>query len=76
MTRVRRSRASSATLQVDTQDCRIAVADDGRGDRSQGALQGAGALQVRLGRVQSLLADSGYVGQPFAQGAGPPLADM
>ena len=34
----------------------------------KGALQALGRCKSMLGRVQSLLADSGYVGQPFAQG--------
>ena len=34
----------------------------------KGALQALERCKSRLGRVQSLLADSGYVGQPFAQG--------
>ena len=33
----------------------------------KGALQALGRCKSRLHRVQSLLADSGYVGQPFAQ---------
>ena len=34
----------------------------------KGALQALRRCKPRLGQVQSLLADSGYVGQPFAQG--------
>jgi len=34
----------------------------------KGALQAMGRCKPRLCRVQSLLADSGYVGQPFTQG--------
>ncbi|WP_326937898.1 transposase, partial [Frateuria sp. Soil773] len=33
----------------------------------KGALQAFGRGKARLGQVQSVLADSGYVGQPFAQ---------
>ena len=34
----------------------------------KGALQAFRRCKARLGQVQSVLADSGYVGQPFAQG--------
>ena len=34
----------------------------------KGALQALGRCKSKLGRVQSLLADSGYVGQPFEKG--------
>lgn len=34
----------------------------------QGALQALCRCKSGLGRVQSLLADNGYMGQPFAQG--------
>lgn len=34
----------------------------------KGALQAFGRCQATLGCVQSVLADSGYVGQPFVQG--------
>jgi transposase len=33
----------------------------------KGALQALGRCKANLGQVQSVLADSGYVGQPFAQ---------
>ncbi|NMM80840.1 IS5 family transposase [Acidovorax sp. SRB_14] len=53
---------------VDTQGLphAIAVTTAEVTDR-KGALQALGRCKANLGKVQSLLADSGYVGQPFAQ---------
>ena len=34
----------------------------------KGALQAIGRCKAGLGRVQSVLTDSGYTGEPFAQG--------
>lgn len=42
--------------------------DHGRGDGCKGALQAIHRCQAGLARVQSLLADGGYVGRPFALG--------
>ncbi len=69
MTRARRSRASSATLAVDTQGLphAVAVTTAAVTDR-QGALKAQHRCKCSLSQVQSLLCDSGYVGQPFAQG--------
>ena len=46
--------------------CRPGVTTAEVTDR-QGALQAIERCQATLGRVWSVLADSGYVGQPFAQ---------
>ncbi|PRD63869.1 IS5 family transposase [Malikia granosa] len=56
-------------IAVDTQGLphAVAVTTADVTDR-KGALQALGRCKSVLGRVQSLLADSGYVGQPFAQG--------
>ncbi len=56
-------------IAVDTQGLphAVAVTTAEVTDR-KGALQALGRSKSGLGRVQSLLADSGYVGQPFAQG--------
>lgn len=56
-------------LAVDTQGLphAVAVTTAEVTDR-QGALQALRRCKPGLGRVQSLLADSGYVGKPFAQG--------
>ena len=53
---------------VDTQGLphAIAVTTAEVTDR-KGALQALGRCKANLGRVQSVLADGGYVGQPFAQ---------
>lgn len=45
----------------------IAVTTAGVTDR-KGALQAFERSKARLGQVQSVLADSGYVGRPFAEG--------
>lgn len=45
----------------------VALTTDNVTDR-KGTLQARCRYQPVLGKVQSLLADSGYVGQPFAQG--------
>lgn len=42
--------------------------DHGRGDGSQRALRALQRCKCGLKQVQSLLCDSGYVGQPFVQG--------
>ena len=57
-------------IAVDTQGLphAVAVTTAEVTDR-KGALQALERCKSRLARVQSLLADSGYVGQPFAQGA-------
>jgi transposase len=56
-------------IAVDTQGLphAVAVTTAEVTDR-KGALQALRRCQPGLNRVQSLLADSGYVGQPFAQG--------
>ena len=56
-------------IAVDTQGLphAVAVTTANVTDR-KGALQALERCKSRLGQVQSLLADSGYVGQPFAQG--------
>lgn len=61
---------------VDTQGLphAIAVTTAEVTDR-KGALQAFGRCKARLGQVQSVLADSGYVGQPFAQGVREVLGD-
>lgn len=55
-------------IAVDTQGLphAIAVTTAEVTDR-KGALQALGRCKANLGRVQSVLADGGYVGQPFAQ---------
>ena len=56
-------------IAVDTQGLphAVAVTTAEVTDR-KGALQSLERCKSRLGRVQSLLADSGYVGLPFARG--------
>jgi transposase len=56
-------------IAVDTQGLphAIAVTTAEVTDR-KGALQAFGHCKAGLGQVQSILADSGYVGRPFAQG--------
>lgn len=56
-------------IAVDTQGLphAVAVTTAEVTDR-KGALQALDRCKPRLGRVQSLLADSGYVGQPFEEG--------
>jgi transposase len=52
----------------------VAVSTAEATDR-KGALQALRRCQPGLHRVQSLLADSGHVGQPFAQGVGEILGE-
>ena len=56
-------------IAVDTQGLphAIAVTTAEVTDR-KGALQALGRCKAKLGKVQSILADSGYVGQPFTLG--------
>jgi len=68
MTRARRS-GIKRHIAVDTQGLphAVAVSTAEVTDR-KGALQALERSKPRLERVQGLLCDSGYVGQPFAQG--------
>ncbi|SDY73401.1 Transposase [Nitrosomonas sp. Nm58] len=68
MTRARRFRVSNAILRWIRRGCHMQLQSLRRRSLiGKGALQAMDRCKTNLDRVQSVLADGGYVGQPFAE---------